>query len=207
VLVIFRRATVVVVLGWAILCNGGEVLADEPGPPRDVDAWHEALREAIGGPVCTPPQRQWSLGLYPSLGVALGPPEWASYQIHGYLSLSDGNRFGVFTGYGYERGYGSETHMVTVGWGGVRRLAGTRPQRGFYGKFLRYRRMDDFSHGILHGLSVGAESGAGPFGLAFEIGAARSAGNHWAVTAQVGLKVALPVFIPLSRGAEPRQGS
>jgi hypothetical protein len=206
-LVILGRPTVAAVLGCVIFCLAGDAVADEPKPPRDVDAWHEALREAIGAPICNPPERRWSLGLYPSLGLALGPPEWLSYQIHGYVSLSDGNRFSLFTGYGFERGYGSESHMVTVGWGGVRRLAGSRPQRGFYGKFLRYRRMNDDSHGILHGLSVGAESGAGPFGLAFEIGAARSANNHWSFTAQVGLKVALPVFIPLSHSAEPRPGS
>lgn len=201
------RSAVAVVLGCIIVCICGDAVAGETKPPRDVDAWHEALREAIGGPICNHLERQWSLGLYPSLGFALGPPEWISYQIHGYVSLSDGDRFSLFTGYGYERGYGSESHMVTVGWGGVRRLEGARPQRGFYGKFLRYRRMNDFSHGILHGLSVGVESGAGPFGLAFEIGAARSASNHWAVTAQVGLKVALPVFIPLSHTVEPRPGS
>lgn len=201
------RSAVVAVVGCLMVCIGGDAVADEPRPPRDVDAWHEALEDAIGGPICNDLERQWSLGLYPSLGVALGPPEWISYQIHGYVSLSDGDRFSLFTGYGYERGYGSETHMVTVGWGGVRRLSGARPQRGFYGKFIRYRRMNDASHGILHGLSVGAESGAGPFGLAFEIGAARSVNNHWSVTAQVGLKVAFPVFIPMSRHAEPRPGS
>jgi len=201
------RRTAVAVFACLIVGAFGDAVAEEPKPPRDVDAWHEALREAIGGPICTQLERQWSLGLYPNLGMALGPPEWVSYQIHGYLSLSDGDRFSLFTGYGYERGVGSDTHMVTVGWGGVRRLSGSRPQRGFYGKFLRYRRMNDFSHGILHGLSVGVESGAGPFGLAFEIGAARSSSNHWAVTAQIGLKVALPVFIPLSRNAEPRSDS
>ncbi len=45
--------------------------------------------------------------------------------------------------------------MATLGWGGVRRLSGSRPQRGFYGKFLRYRNIRDFNHGIHHGLSVG----------------------------------------------------
>lgn len=173
--------------------------ADEIAPPRDVDAWHAALVDAIGGPICDRPERRWILGLYPSIGIAVGPPEWISYQIHGYLSLSDHRSFSLFAGYGYERGPGSETHMATLGWGGVRRLSGARPARGFYGKFLRYRKMRDFEHGIHHGLSVGAESGAGLFAFAFEIGAARSADNHWAITAQVGAKIALPIIIPLSR--------
>ncbi len=206
-MVILGYRTVAAVLACLIISFGSQARAEEPEPPRDVDAWHEALREAIGGPICTQLERQWSLGLYPSLGVSIGPPEWLAYQVHGYVSLSNGNRFSLFTGYGYERGWGAESHMVTLGWGGVRRLAAARPQRGFYGKFLRYRRMNDFTHGVMHGLSVGAESGAGPFALAFEIGAARSAGNHWAVTAQIALKIALPVFIPLSRNPEPRPDS
>lgn len=173
--------------------------ADEIGPPRDIDAWHAALADAIGGPLCEEPERQWTLGLYPSLGVALGPPEWIALQLHGYVSVGDGRSFSLFAGYGYERGPSSESHMATLGWGGVRRLSAARPARGFYGKFIRYRRMRDFEHGIHHGLSVGAETGAGLFSLAFEVGAARSSQNHWAITAQIGAKIAVPIIIPLSR--------
>ena len=107
-------------------------------------------------------------------------------------------RFSIFAGYGYERGWGSESHMATLGWGGVRQLTVARPQRGFYGKFLRYRRLADFEHGVHHGLSVGVEHGAGAFGLSVEFGAARSASNHWAFVVQTGVKIALPVIIPLS---------
>lgn len=192
------RRTAVVLLGWMLIL-GLPAGAQEAGPPRDVDVWHDALAAAIGGNITEPLHRGWSLGICPSAGIALGPYEWIAYQVHGYLSVSNGRSFSLFGGYGYERGPSSETHMATLGWGGVRRLSGARPQRGFYGKFLRYRNIRDFTHGIHHGLSVGAETGAGLFALAFEFGAARSAQNHWAITAQIGLKIAVPIFIPLSR--------
>jgi hypothetical protein len=189
---------VVLLLGCLVLLCPA-VSAEEVGPPRDVDKWHEALATAIGSEITEPLHRGWSLGIYPSAGIALGPYEWIAFQAHGYLSVSNGKSFSLFGGYGYERGPSSETHMATLGWGGVRRLSGARPQRGFYGKFLRYRKIRDFTHGVHHGLSVGAETGAGLFALAFEFGAARSNQNHWAITAQIGLKIAVPIFIPLSR--------
>lgn len=188
----------VLLLGWIVLF-GLPSGAQEAEPPRDVDAWHDAFTTAIGGDIAEPLHRGWSLGICPSAGIVLGPYEWIAVEAHGYLSVSNGHSFSLFGGYGYERGPNSETHMATLGWGGVRRLSGSRPQRGFYGKFLRYRNIRDFSHGIHHGLSVGAETGAGLFALAFEFGAARSAQNHWAITAQIGLKIAVPIFIPLSR--------
>lgn len=196
--------TAVLFLGFLVIF-GLPVKAEEVDPPRDVDRWHDAFSAAVGGEITEPVQRGWSLGICPSVGFVIGPYEWIAVQAHGYLSLSDGRRFSLFGGYGYERGPGSETHMSTLGWGGVRRLSGARPQRGFYGKFLRYRRIRDFTHGIHHGLSVGAETGGGLFALAFELGAARSSQNHWNVTAQVGLKIEVPIFIPLSRnpGTEP----
>lgn len=179
--------------------------ADEPGPPRDVDRWHEMLAQAAGGPLAEETPRGWDLGLYPSLGVVIGPPDWVGYQLSGYVSLSGGRAFSLFAGYGYERGPNSESHLATLGWGGVRRLTAARAQRGFYGKFLRYRRLNDFDHGVHHGLSVGVEHGAGAFGVAFEFGLARSEQNHWAPVAQFGIKLALPVILPLSRapGTEP----
>lgn len=190
--------TVALILAWmVILCPVAS--AENEEAPRDVDAWHDAFSAAIGGEITEPLQRGWSLGIYPTAGIALGPYEWIALQAHGYLSVSNGHSFSLFGGYGYERGPDSETHMATLGWGGVRRLSGARPQRGFYGKFLRYRNVRDFTHGTHHGLSVGAETGAGLFALAFEFGAARSSQNHWAVTAQIGLKIAVPIFIPLSR--------
>jgi len=181
------------------------VSADEVDPPRDVDEWHDVFAAAVGGEITEPENLGWSLGIYPNIGVALGPPEWIAAQLHGYVSLSDGRSFSLFVGYGYERGPGSESHLATLGWGGVRHLSAARPVRGFYGKFLRYRRMRDFDHGIDHGLSVGAETGAGLFALAFELGAARSPRNHWAITAQIGAKIAVPIIIPLSRssGTQP----
>lgn len=176
-----------------------ELSADETDPPRDVDAWHEALKEAVGGPFVEEPKTGWDLGFYPSLGIAVGPPDWVAYQLHGYVSLSGGSGFSLFAGYGYERGFNTETQMATLGWGGVRRLKAGRDQRGFYGKFLRYRRLEMDDHGVHHGISVGTEHGAGAFGIAFEFGAARSSSNHWAFTAQVGLKLAFPIIISLSR--------
>ncbi len=185
----------------------GIVGAQEPEPPRDVDRWHEAFTAGIGADYLEPAERGWSLGFYPNLGVAVGPSEWIAFQIHGYVSLTRQGKFSLFTGYGYARGLDSESHMATLGWGGVRRLSGARPQRGFYGKFLRYRRLEDFDHGVHHGLSVGSEAGAGVFGFAVEIGAARSPQNHWALTAQVAVKLALPIIVPLTRnsGTEPAE--
>ncbi len=188
----------VLLLGWIVVI-GLPAGAHDAEPPRDVDAWHEALSAAAGGEITEELHRGWSLGICPSAGVVLGPYEWIAFQAHGYLSVSNGSSFSVFGGYGYERGPASEAHMATLGWGGVRRLSGSRPQRGFYGKFLRYRNIRDFKHGIHHGLSVGTEAGAGLFALVFEFGAARSDRNHWAITAQVGLKIEVPVFIPLAR--------
>ena len=200
-----KRGRTVAVLVGLLVAFGVPVGADEVDPPRDVDEWHEELTAAVGSEITGPENRGWSLGIYPNGGIALGPPEWIAYQLHGYVSLTDGRSFSLFGGYGYERGPGSETHMATLGWGGVRRLSAARPQRGFYGKFIRYRRIRDFDHGIHHGLSVGAESGAGLLALAFEIGVARSPQNHWVITAQVGLKIAVPIIVGLSRspGTEP----
>jgi len=183
----------------AVIAAAGHAAGQETLPPRDVDSWHKALGDAVGTEILDPEQSAWSLGLYPNLGLALGPPDWVAYQIGGYVSLTRQGRFSIFTGYTYERGPGEETHMATLGWGGVRRLSGARPQRGFYGKFLRYRRMEDFDHGVHHGLSVGTETNAGLLGFSMEVGAARSPQNHWALVVQVGLKVGIPVFIPLSR--------
>ena len=72
-------------------------------------------------------------------------------------------------------------------------------QIGFHGKFLRYRRWDDEDHGVHHGLSFGAESGISFGAIAFELGAARSERNHWMIVAQIALKFAVPIRIPLTR--------
>jgi len=176
-------------------------VAQETQPPRDVDVWHENLIRALGTDIVEPTPNGWSLGLYPNLGLALGPPDWIAYQVGGYVSLTHRGKFSVFTGYTFERGPGEKTHMATLGWGGVRRLSGARQQRGFYGKFIRYRHMEDFDHGVHQGLSVGTETGAGVLGFSMEFGAARSPQNHWAVVVQVGLKVAIPVFISLTGDA------
>ncbi len=76
-------------------------------------------------------------------------------------------------------------------------------QTGFHGKYLRYRRWDDEDHGIHHGMSFGTESGVGFGALAFEVGAARSERNHWLIVAQVALKFAAPIRIPLTKRPTP----
>ncbi|MGD8441376.1 MAG: hypothetical protein PVG53_12640 [Holophagae bacterium] len=171
--------------------------ADEPAAPRNVDSWHAVFAEGAGTEIVDSVQREWTLGLYPNAGAAVGAPEWIGYQLHGFVSLSDGSRFSLFGGYGYERGFNRQSHLVTIGWGGVRRLSAARPQRGFYGKFLRYRRIHDAEHGLHHGLSAGVENCAGLFAVTVEVGAARSADNHWVWTAQVAVKVAVPIVVPL----------
>ena len=196
------RRPVSALLAWLVWTVATSAGAAEP--PRDVDAWHRALEAAVGVELTDEPADGWTLGLYPTAGVAVGPSNWASYQLHGALSLSRGGRLSVFAGYGYERGPTSRSHMVTVGWGGVQRLQAGRSQRGFYGKFLRYRRMEVFDHGLHHGISVGHESAAGILALSVELGAARSAANHWSAIGQISLKLAFPVAVSLSRQPETR---
>jgi hypothetical protein len=172
------------------------------GDEIDIDRWHQELADALGEEPKEAP-RGPSLGLYPNVGGGLGPPNWVSLQAHAYISYTDGNRFSIYGGYGVERGPQADAQIITVGWGGVRRIPVASKQLGFHGKFLRYRRWDDDDHGIHHGLSFGTEQGVGIGALSFEIGAARSERNHWLITMQVVLKFAVPVHIPLTK--EPTQ--
>lgn len=204
-MVTWRVLTRCVLSAVVVMAVAGSAAGQDPSPPRDVDAWHDAFREAVGDEILEPERNGWSLGLYPNLGLGFGPPGWIAYQVGGYFSVTRQGSFSVFTGYSYERGPGEESHMATLGWGGVRQLRGSRSQRGFYGKFLRYRRLTDFDHGVHHGLSVGTETNAGVLGFSMEVGAARSPQNHWAVIVQLGVKIGLPIFVPLNRdnGSRP----
>jgi hypothetical protein len=168
------------------------------GDEIDVDQWHREFNEAIGQDPDPEIRTGPSLGLYPTLGGILGPPNWYSWSGAVYVSASDGKSFSLYAGYGFERGPRADAEIYTLGWGGVRSLPVASKQTGFHGKYLRYRRWDDEDHGIHHGLSIGTEHGVGFAGLSFEVGAARSTSNHWMFVAQVSLKLALPVRIPLS---------
>jgi len=169
------------------------------GDQIDLDLWHEELIDALGeGPEDTTSRRP-ALGIYPTLGGAIGPPNWVSAQGHAYLSVTDGKSFSIYAGYGVEWGPSADASIITVGWGGVRAIPVASKQTGFHGKFLRYRRWDDEDQGIHHGLSFGTESGVGFGALAFELGAARSERNHWMIVAQIALKLAAPIRIPLTR--------
>jgi hypothetical protein len=169
------------------------------GDAIDLDLWHQELADALGeGPEQNGDQRP-ALGIYPTLGGSIGPPNWVSAQGHAYLSFTDGKSFSIFAGYGVEWGPKADASVITVGWGGVRAIPVVSKQTGFHGKFLRYRRWDDEDHGIHHGLSFGTESGVGFGALAFEIGAARSERNHWMIVAQIALKFAAPIRISLTR--------
>ncbi len=174
-------------------------LAATAGDDIDVDAWHREFNAAIGADPDPEIPKRPSLGLYPTLGGILGPPNWYSWSGAAYLSISDGKTFSLYAGYGIERGPRADAEIYTIGWGGVRSIPVATKQTGFHGKFLRYRRWDDEDHGIHHGLSIGTEHGVGFAGLSFELGAARSAQNHWLIVAQVSLKLALPVRIPLTK--------
>lgn len=193
------RLTLVPMLVLAVLPM--TVLADEP---IDLDLWHEELIGALGEEPEEETDRRPALGIYPTLGGSIGPPNWVSAQGHAYLSFTDGKSFSIYAGYGVEWGPKADASIITVGWGGVRPIPVATKQIGFHGKFLRYRRWDDEDHGIHHGLSFGAESGISFGALAFELGAARSERNHWMVVAQVALKLAVPIRIPLAKkAAEP----
>lgn len=170
------------------------------GDDIDIDLWHRQLAEQIGAePEEEAAEHRPSLGLYPHLGAAAGPPNWLSGQVGAYLSYSDGHRFSLYAGYSFEEGAQADAHIVTLGWGGVRPLHSARPQLGFHGKYLRYRRWEHEDHGAHHGLSVGNETGVGSAALSFEVGAARSDRNHWLITIQICLKLAAPVHIPLGK--------
>jgi hypothetical protein len=118
------------------------------------------------------------------------------YTVMGFSAQTTVQGEAVFVGYGVEGGSSADATIYTLGWGGVRKLPMAKPQWGFYGKFLRYRRFEDETHGVHHGLSVGTESGAGALGLRFEIGAARSDQNHWLAVAQIAFTLELPFGIP-----------
>jgi len=178
-------------------CVGlGGVAAGDDEAPLDLDAWHARLgtadaqadEDAAGDLV---------LGIYPGVSAVLGLPDVVSVQGNLFMSLAARSRYSVFLGYGIERGAPADAEIFTLGWGGVRSLPMVERQWGFYGKFLRYRHWDDRNHGVHHGLSVGTESGAGYLGMTFEFGLARSDRNHWMPTAQIALKLALPIGIPL----------
>ena len=172
------------------------VSADEP---IDLDSWHEELIDDLGDAPEQTTDRRPALGIFPTLGGSIGPPNWYSAQGHAYLSFTDGKSFSIYGGYGVERGPKADASAITLGWGGVRPIPVATKQVGFHGKFLRYRRWDDEDHGIHHGLSFGAESGISFGALAFELGAARSERNHWMIVAQIALKFAVPINIPLTK--------
>ena len=182
-------------------------LTAQAGDTIDLDLWHEDLISALGEAPEEKADRRPALGIYPTLGGSIGPPNWVSAQGHAYLSFTDGKSFSIYAGYGVEWGPGADASIITVGWGGVRSIPVASKQTGFHGKFLRYRRWDDEDHGIHHGLSFGTESGVGFGALAFEIGAARSDRNHWMVVAQIALKLAAPIRIPLVKKPTEPTGS
>ena len=172
------------------------VSADEP---IDLDSWHEEMIADLGEGPEKEIDRRPALGLFPTLGGSVGPPNWYSGQGHVYLSFTDGKSFSIYGGYGVEWGPQVDASVITLGWGGVRNIPVATKQVGFHGKFLRYRRWDDEDHGIHHGLSFGAESGIGFGAIGFELGAARSERNHWMIVAQIALKFAAPINIPLTK--------
>jgi hypothetical protein len=161
--------------------------------------WHQVLQEDLGGEPEDSSDKRPAFGIYPTLGGALGPPNWLAAQGCLYLSFTDGRSFSLYGGYGVEKGLRADSSIITIGWGGVRPVPVASKQTGFHGKYLRYRRWDDDDHGIHHGLSVGTESGVGFLALSFELGAARSERNHWLITAQIALKLAAPIRIPLTK--------
>ena len=183
----------------AVLAAGGSAVA---GDGVDVDLWHRQLAEELGPEPASEPEPTAGFGLYPTLGVAAGPPNWISAQAHLFASYSNGSRVSLYGGLGLEEGPQADALILTLGWGGVRPVIGLAPQLAFHGKYLRYRRWDDRDHGLHHGLSLGTESALGFAAVAFELGAAHSERNHWLLVATVCLKLAAPVHLPLARGVD-----
>jgi len=170
----------------------------EDPPTIDLDRWHEQFDFEDESPA-EPVGPKFMLGLYPGVSGVIGLPNLASYQANLFVSLTHRSGFGMYLGYGEEWGPKADSQIFTVGWGGLRNIEVASRQKGFYGKFLRYRRWDDPDHGLHQGLSVGSETGVGYLSLIFEFGAARSERNHWLLVAQVGLKIALPIGIPIGK--------
>jgi len=198
-----QRAAAALALLAVIAAGGGAAAGDG----IDVDLWHRQLAEELGPEPPTEPASSAGFGLFPSVGVAAGPPNWISAQAHLFASYSNGSRVSFYGGLGLEEGPQADAVILTFGWGGVRPVIGLAPQLGFHGKYLRYRRWDDRDHGIHHGFSLGTESGLGAAAVAFELGAARSDRNHWLITAAVCLKLAAPVHLPLAQRSDPRPSS
>jgi hypothetical protein len=192
-----ERSTIALAMMIAVL-----PMAVSAGESIDLDLWHEDLIEVLGEEPEPTGDRRSAFGIFPTLGGAIGLPNWVSVQGNAYFSFTDGKRFSIYAGYGVEWGPSSDASIITVGWGGVRPIPVATKQIGFHGKFLRYRRWDDEDHGIHHGLSFGAESGISFGAIAYELGAARSERNHWMVVAQIALKFAVPINIPLTKGTE-----
>ena len=168
------------------------------GDEIDLDHWHAELLEAIGEEPADIRTGQWSIGIYPTLGGVLGPPNWIAYEGAFSLSLSNGQRLNMLLGCGFEGGPNGEAYSVTFGWGGVRPIPSAAPQLGFHSKYLRYKRWDHRDQGVHHGLSVGTEHGIGHYAVSLELGAALSERDHWLIIAEFSLKLALPVRIPLT---------
>ena len=93
------------------------VLADDP---IDLDTWHEHLNDDIREAPEEEINRRPALGIFPTLGASVGPPNWYSAQGHAYLSFTDGRSFSIYAGYGLEWGPKADASVITVGWGGVR---------------------------------------------------------------------------------------
>ncbi len=188
-------AALVVVLNGIVSVPG--VLAQDSGE-IDVDRWHEQFPFEMEHPVDFEEPR-WLIGLYPGVSGVLGLPDLVSAQANFFVSLRRRHDFSIYLGYGREWGSPADGEIFTLGWGGVREVPVASRQFGFYGKFIRYRRWDEKNHGQHDGLSIGSESGAGFFSLTLEVGAARSDNNHWLFVAQIAIKVALPIGIPLGK--------
>jgi hypothetical protein len=194
------ESAIVMFAATMILMPSG-VRGEEEPPPLDVETWHR-MRDYYGRSESEESPAAWSIGIYPGLGLNLGLPDGGALSAELFVSLTDGKSFSAFLGYGESRGPWSESHMVTAGWGGVRPLPVAGRQMGFHGSFVRYHRIDNDDHGRHDGLSIGTEFGAGHLALAFEAGAARSSRNHWALIAHIGVKLILPLHLPLSGKAE-----
>lgn len=177
-------------LALAVLL-GPAVSVTAQDDPSEVDRWHE-LRPFLRPDDVGDPSWRWRVGVYPHLNLAMGLPEGVEVAPALDLSLARSGGWSVFVGYGRAYGPEVEAELWTVGWGGVHPLEGSRPQHGFHGTYLRYRRWDERDHGVHHGLSVGTASAVGPIGLGLELGAARSERNHWLPVAQVQVTLGMP---------------
>jgi len=198
-----------VLLGVILLLTGPGPLEARPPDHREVetgtrdddggrvDRWHRE-RGYYGIEEASQEKETLKFALYPGIGVQVGAPGTLLGLGEIYVSLSDGRSFSLFGGVGVEGRDSLSTTVVTLGWGGVRRVQVAGRQRGFFGAFLRGRWANEAGEGSLRrSFSVGSEVGGGHLSLALEFGGAQDHRQNWRFLVRAAVKVVWSIPLAL----------